>query len=305
MEFGKNLPLTSLLERPTIAELAQLLENGESSAQESGIVAIRGGGNKPPLFVVHSITGSLLFWQRFLKDLDPDQPVFGLRPPEAGGIMQPFEGIEVLASRFADQLVASYKDGAFRLAGYSFGGPLAYEVARQLHQRGRSVALLAIVDAYARIEKRSRTDSFRLIPSVLVNVWYWLIDDMIPSGPRSALRHFVRFTRECLSRRPVDRETTPKNLQKKPAYLRAVRQSGKQIMRRYRCKPFDGAVTLLRNRLQSWKRIQRPDYGWGNLVPRVNVRIVTFCRHYQMVKEPHVRQIAAALQEELDAVENV
>ena len=129
---------------------------------EPPFVAIQPEGTAPPLFVLHSASGSLMFWRALVNHLSPDQPVVGLRPAFVSSLEGATDDspssvadVESAAARFADRLCQAYPDEqTFRLAGYSFGGLLAYETARQLEERGRRVALLAIIDMPARFGRR-------------------------------------------------------------------------------------------------------------------------------------------------------
>jgi amino acid adenylation domain-containing protein len=305
-EFGRRLPLTAILERPTIAEFAWLLEAPAVDSEGSAIMPIRADGAKPPLIVVHSITGSLLFWQRFLPYLSPDQPVFGLRPLESNGQVHAFPGIQALAERYADQLCALVSQETFRIAGYSFGGPLAYEVARQLHLRGRRVAVLAIINAHARRERRTWKERLGMIPAFAANIPWWLIDDVLQTRPGSLVKRQMNFFRGLLLRQ-FGEKGIARDLQRKlthlPEPLREVQKSAIVAMRGYRCLPYPGTVTLLRTRSSPLFHVLPFDYGWGDLAGKVNVRVVTTCRHYRMVKEPHLRFVAQALQDVLDQAE--
>ena len=55
-------------------------------------------------------------------------------------------------ARYADQVEALHPAGPYRLLGYSLGGNLAFEVARELERRGRSVTSVLLVDAYRSLE---------------------------------------------------------------------------------------------------------------------------------------------------------
>jgi amino acid adenylation domain-containing protein len=305
-EFGRTLPLASLLERPSLAQFAEFLESPAAHSEGSAIVPIRADGARPPLLVVHSITGSLLFWQRFLPYLSPDQPVFGLRPPESNGQVRPFPEIQALAEHYAEQLCALVSQESFRIAGYSFGGPLAFEVARQLEQRGRRVALLAIINAHARRDRRTWKERLGMIPAFAANIPWWLIDDILRTRPGSLLKRQMNFSRGMLlqlfGETGISRDRQ-RRLAHLPEPLRKVQESALVAMRGYRTLPYPGDVTLLRTRSSPLFHVLPFDYGWGDVAARVNVRVVTTCRHYRMVKEPHLRLVAKALQEALDSAE--
>jgi len=52
-----------------------------------------------------------------------------------------------MAAQYVEEIISFQADGPFYLAGFSMGGLIAFEIARQLHRRGRAVALLALLDS--------------------------------------------------------------------------------------------------------------------------------------------------------------
>jgi thioesterase domain-containing protein len=75
------------------------------------------------------------------------RPVIGV---QALGLIQPgprAERLEELAERYAGAIVERQPEGPLHLAGWSMGGCLAFEIARQLRAGGRSLALLALIDS--------------------------------------------------------------------------------------------------------------------------------------------------------------
>ncbi len=62
--FGITLPLTTLVEAPTIAELIGLME--EKHARDS-LVPIRKGGNKPAIFLVHDGDGETMLYRNLVS----------------------------------------------------------------------------------------------------------------------------------------------------------------------------------------------------------------------------------------------
>ena len=63
--FGRRLPLATLFERPTIAQLAPIVDPGAAAAKvaQDPLVKIKPGGTKPPFFCVHGIGGEVLPFQ--------------------------------------------------------------------------------------------------------------------------------------------------------------------------------------------------------------------------------------------------
>jgi amino acid adenylation domain-containing protein len=77
--FGQELPLSSLIDAPTIASQAQELHRGVGSAEASCLVKLQPRGRKPPVFCVCSLGGTVLNQRPLAVRLGSDQPFYGLQ----------------------------------------------------------------------------------------------------------------------------------------------------------------------------------------------------------------------------------
>lgn len=147
-DFGQRLSLLALFKAPNIAKQAQLLMHGEQREYEfRQVVRLQPGGSRPPLIAIHN-TG--VYYYNLSKRLGPDQPVTALQlfdPSIARqGLPQTLEGI---AAEYVQLIRKFQATGPYKLIGWSVGGVLAFEVARQLVAAGREVSLLAMIDTWA------------------------------------------------------------------------------------------------------------------------------------------------------------
>lgn len=134
-------------------------ENGEELEEEQGpLVEIAAGDvEKTPLFFVHPVGGSIFRYYDVARYLGPQQPFYGLQSPAVAGIDMEFDSIEAMARYYLAAIRKRQAHGPYLLGGWSMGGIIAFEIARQLHEAGEDVDLLAIVDAIAPTEKRKGT----------------------------------------------------------------------------------------------------------------------------------------------------
>lgn len=145
-ETGNRIPLVALLEYSTIKKLAAFMDS-EFFTWDS-LVPLKPEGTKPPLYIVHGANHHVLIFNELAQQLDEDQPVYGLQSRGLNGIEEPHDSIDEMAADYVSEIVASNPKGPYALAGFSYGGIVAYEMARQLKAQGREVTILAQFDTY-------------------------------------------------------------------------------------------------------------------------------------------------------------
>jgi amino acid adenylation domain-containing protein len=146
-QTGKQIPISSLFENSTVEKFAKLIEK-ENSNSLKFIVPIKPEGSKVPLFIVHGSGLNVLNFQYLASHFDADQPVYGLQGLCENGYENWFESIEDMANSYNKELIAIVPEGPYALSGFSFGGVVAFEMARQLKQQGRTVSTIALLDTY-------------------------------------------------------------------------------------------------------------------------------------------------------------
>ncbi|MBP0903704.1 amino acid adenylation domain-containing protein [Mariniflexile gromovii] len=144
-ETGKTLPLSSLFEYSTIEKFSQLL-NSENIDTWGSLVPIKPQGNKTPVYIVHGAGLEVLIFKELSDNLDANQPVYGLQAKDLFNSTTTYDTIEKIAAHYVDTIIDANPEGTFALAGYSFGGIIAYEMARKLTEQGKKVTMVGLLD---------------------------------------------------------------------------------------------------------------------------------------------------------------
>ena len=148
-ELGRELPLSVLLEAATVESLARVLRR-EGGVARRTLVEIQapeeGGDGTAPWFWVHPVGGNVLCYLDLARRLGEQRGFYGLQSPGSGDAP---ETLEDLAKHYLEALRGVQPRGPYRLGGWSMGGTLAFEMARQLEAEGAEVERLVIVDAEA------------------------------------------------------------------------------------------------------------------------------------------------------------
>ncbi len=145
-DTGKRIPLVGLLKNPTIRSFAAYMDN-EFFTWDS-LVPLKATGTKPPLYIVHGANHQVLIFDALAQFMDKDQPVYGLQSRGLNGTDKPHDSIDQMAADYIKEILASNPKGPYALAGFSYGGIVAYEMARQLRAQGKEVTILAQFDTY-------------------------------------------------------------------------------------------------------------------------------------------------------------
>src|SRR5262249_34610857 len=238
-------------------------------------VAIQPEGSKPPLVLMPSMAGNAIFWNDLLVDWDPDRPLYalGYAPLEQSW------SDNVTLAEIIQQLVPCVRRLAgkqtIHLAGYSFGGILAYELARKLSDAGQTVGTVVIIDAGPGKLPRSTKERLSQVPRFLANVPRWVRDDVLQASRShlaSEIRRKLRAWRQklarTLGREPSSREALQAaiDIRGLPTDYAARMQVGFHAARGYVAGPFGGRVVLLRARTRPLFHGFAPEVGWQKLV---------------------------------------
>jgi amino acid adenylation domain-containing protein len=290
--LGRELPLASLLRAPTVAGLAALLRLGDEPAERRALVEIQPGGDRRPLFAVHPVGGEVLCYLDLARALGPLQPVFGLQAGAlAGETKEPT--IEAMAAAYLAEIRTVQPQGPYRLAGWSMGGLVAFEMARQLTRRGEAVELLAVIDVPAPPATPSEVpDEWSLLGQFANDLWGVSGRDLelpaeIPTlGGPELLRALVDFARA--------EQILPSDLDFAAIHRRfELFSANVGAMARYVAGSYPGRLLLVRSR--SSEPAFDSTLGWGDLATGGVEVLTSSGDHFSIVRGPHVEGWAGAL----------
>ena len=150
--YQVDLDLAALFEARTIRLLAGVIRKSKRAASTeaktwSALVPIQPNGSRLPIFCVHALGPSLLFYRQLATYLGPDQPFYALQSPLVSHAQTRQPSLEELASIYLKELETFFPEGPYLLGGASLGGLIAFEMSQQLYARGKKPGLLILFDA--------------------------------------------------------------------------------------------------------------------------------------------------------------
>jgi amino acid adenylation domain-containing protein len=291
-ELGVKMPLALLLEAPTLAACALALDGlkgGDAAAPRRELrhlVTIHAGGpSRLPFFCVAGAGGNVLNLRDLALELHVGQPFIGIQARGVHG-EEPHATVEEAAAAYLAEVRERQPHGPYLIGGYSGGGVVAYELARQLTAAGDKVALLALLDTWSPLMQPG--------PPGLATRLARLRDD--------GLRYLPRLVKRRLAMRAEGREQA--KVQRMIALNEPVPPEYREmylfhrigaVIKRYQARPWDGAATLFRAQTNYAFSGGGSAFGWDLLMPG-RVEVVTVPgEHMTFLTRPHVIPLARAL----------
>ncbi|GGW69354.1 non-ribosomal peptide synthetase [Streptomyces xantholiticus] len=145
-----GLQIITLMTAPTVRALAARLTvepgahgadtaGGADAAEYDPIVPMQTGGTRTPLFCVHPGVGEVLVFVNLAKYFVGDRPFYALRARGFNEGEKPFATFEQLVDCYVEAIRARQPQGPYAVAGYSYGGVVAFEIAKVLQSQGERV----------------------------------------------------------------------------------------------------------------------------------------------------------------------
>ncbi|NHZ33325.1 non-ribosomal peptide synthetase [Massilia rubra] len=292
--LGVDVPLRHLFAHPTLAQFAAAYAHGAAPAY-SLLAPIRTSGTAPPLFLIHPGEGDVDYARTLAARIDSSIPVYGV---SASGFQEGetlHRTVEDMAACYVHAIRQLFPQGPYCIAGYSFGGVVAFEMARQLQASGQSIGYLGLIDTPARLDAtpcsidetpamyllRSLRAAFAHIPSELDGV----LQSLAQSDQLDAM--CLAAQEKQLLPGGVDGATLKRHL--------AVRHTIDKAARTYRVQEADLAATLY-----CASAVHGAAYAADWQMVLGSVRVVSIGGNHQTIlHEPHLARLGAAITADL------
>ncbi|NIP26446.1 MAG: amino acid adenylation domain-containing protein [Phycisphaerae bacterium] len=313
--FDKKLPLATLFEAPTIAQIADILGQDDWSASWSSLVAIQPSGTNPPLFFVHAHGGNVVGYYDLARHLGPDQPFYGVQAQGLDGESAGKQRFEDMAAHYIEEIRTVQPRGPYFLGGWCLGGNVAFEMAQQLQAQGEEVALLAMVQSthssYPRYLPNItwfRRLIYRIIERIDLEVSNFLEVETKAKWPYLATRAKRAITIIQAKVEKIIAALLPQfqgHIVHSQAYtLETLKEAHAEAYRNYKAKPYQGYVMLFRAKKQPLGIYPDPKLGWGELIEGgLEIHEAPGYR-IGLLSEPRVRIVAEQLRACLEKAQN-
>jgi len=293
-ELGRELPLALLLRASTVARLAASLAAGREEVRPP-LIALHPRGVARPLFLGPPGGGHVVCYRKLAALLAPGIPVFGLQARGIDDGHAPMQTVREIAGYFVDAVHEAQPEGPYHLGGWSFGGMIAFEMARQLSAEGAEVGLVAMLDtSMPKARDPGETlDHARVLQRIVADLVGWAaagtlrVESLRALPPREQALAAVRQLRI---------KSLPESRVDEILALTAVRQSNLRALVTYEPKTYDGELTYFRTAAS--ERTLPKDGAvefWGSRALGGMTLHRVGGSHGSILEQPYVEDVAARL----------
>jgi acyl transferase domain-containing protein/thioesterase domain-containing protein len=320
--YAVDLPISVLFEAPTIAACAELIgdstvksENSDDPAaakdeppatRSTHLVPMNGGrgGNEIPFFICAGMFGNVLNLRHLALQIGSDRPVYGLQARGLYGGQAPHETFEEMAHDYIAEIRGVQPHGPYLLGGFSGGGLVAYEMARQLVAAGETVAEVIMLDTPV-----PNRDVLSLFDRIVMKV-----QDL--KRERGAFVGKWLHSRQAWLREQQARQSAAnEDLSAADFHNESIHAAFLRALARYEVAPYEGSLFLLRPKmnvvyrlpggrlLQDGRNPVSEDNGWSPFARGLTVAEVPG-DHDSMVLNPNVRVLADRIRRRLRDIDS-
>nr|WP_203073874.1 non-ribosomal peptide synthetase [Roseomonas ponticola] len=301
--YGRAIPLQAIFARPTVTALVEELQSGRAATNAVVTFGQAADDRRPRLVLMPGIL-SLPF---YLRDLAAAVSRFAIISVQLPGMAEgetPLDSIEAQADYVVAKLRQDQRHGPYLLAGHSFGGLIAIEVARRLRAMGEAVPLLLLGDTLRTTARFDEVQSDEIAYTAMTRGLEALYGASLPMDGADAETRFRRTAAAMQEAGRFGPLTLPLDR------MVAMFKANFRALGAYRPEPIEGDVALIRSDegfpaelrgLDSAAAAEDPHLGWGDVVRgRITLRRLPG-DHLAMLSAANLPRMAALMTELAEA----
>ena len=302
---GGEITFDDVLDSETIEQLADKvrphLEDGEIDGVVRNLRVRPEGSTATPVFAFHSAGSSTVAYEPLLRKLPAGTPMYGLERVEGP--------IAKRAAEYVPLIKAIQPEGPYVFVGWSLGGILAYEVARQMEEEGIEVAYVGLLDTVmpgtkipdTKDEVRKRWERYAAFAKKTYNVDYPIpYDKLVDSDDEGQIRIITDLVKLSGAKIPggiIEHQRTSW-LDNRAIQTAELKEYGGHVTLYLADKYHDDAIAL-----EPAYATREEHGGWGPVVKDLEI-VYVGGDHLAVVDEPYIGKIAAHLSKTLENIES-
>ncbi|MCD6333401.1 MAG: amino acid adenylation domain-containing protein, partial [Bacteroidales bacterium] len=300
--WGQPIPLAILLQYPTVRSLAAGLKESNEKEFFRPLVKIKTGGSKRPLFIIHGAGLNVLLFNTLKDLLDPGQPIYGIQAKGMDGESPILSKLEDIIDSYMSEIKSVQSIGPYALAGFSIGGLIAFELARQMQDQGDDVDFIGVFDTYAESSIQRWPKLKRMMYKMRWNwnrFWYNLF--LVLKEPGDVLPKKLKWLKFKIKSRLTGGEPVRgEELEDLPDKLFHIANITIRAVLSLELKPFDGPVHVFRAAHRNFYIPDRVYLGWKPYAKGGVIIHEIPGDHSHIFAAPNDKEFAKVLQQALD-----
>ncbi|SOD19617.1 non-ribosomal peptide synthetase [Pedobacter xixiisoli] len=291
-----KLPLASLFQYPSIQKLAELATAKREDIQWNSLVKIRPEGSKTPVYFIHGSGLNVLMFYPMIKYMDAEQPVYGLQAQGLDGNLPSFTSIEEVAKMYVDEVIADRPNGPYAFIGYSLGGIIGLEMAKQLQEMGKEVKFFGVVDTYIGNRNFLKSRTTTLVEKVFRQPKKLLFfGGQFLQNPQKTVNYQVNHIKNL-----GNKIFSPTATAAQVSLEDKINDIYMEAYMRYDLQPYDGIIHLFKVKERIYF-VDEPKYlGWKPYAPKGLKITYINGDHATFLTAPNDKSSAEIIQRELD-----
>jgi amino acid adenylation domain-containing protein len=280
-EFGKRITPAVIFHSPTVEDLAAALDGVDATDHALPVEKIRATGANTPFFCMPGLLD-------LSRHLGAEQPCYGLPMPGLDDEDGSWMPVEEIAAGCIRNLRTAQHHGPYTIGGYSFGGVVAFEIARQLAAAGETVSLLVLIEPDPPAPFRTSGLAFHFSRAIFHG------RKIAEHGVRKRMGYLLdRFQKKRA------RSGAPGGYSE--AKLENYMLRTDAIHSRYQAAPFPGKAVMFLARDTVWRVRpgKDPRLDWGGFIDDLKIHEIPG-DHTTVIREPGVREMARYLAAHLE-----
>jgi thioesterase domain-containing protein len=294
-EFGKSLPQRTVFQSPSIEQLAAVLRQDKAQESWSSLVkmqsgkAAKAGKERMPIFCILYYGGfrdEFFSFASLAPHIGKDYSFYAVLAQGTDGISLPHRTVEEMAAAYIKDIKTVQPEGPYYVLGECFSAPVAYEMARQLHNGHDDAVFLGLLDARMQTHWHYRFLGRRLGARVRDRMtslndsptWNYVTKQLkfhitelgklkwsdrlqyVSKRADKALSITSRaFTNRGVSHHPL--ENKPNTTPAISGHRRRASHAYHLAVRAYLLRPYPGRISVIAN--EEWCN-ENPTMGWPN-----------------------------------------
>ncbi len=298
-QLKHDVPVMRIFATATIEKLAAEIRAPKKAEGPKGcLVQIQPGlPGHDPIFGIHGFGGHIFQYYLLAKHLGAERPVYALRASGLEPGEEPDDTYQKMAARYVREILPIVNRGPIHFCGYSLGGAVAVEAARQLQAAKHPPGIVGVLDMFARgyPVRLPLKDRLKIHVNTLL------------SAPLSEKKKYIGKRINNISERihflfhkpyvhPEERRGTEEIIPDR------VFWAHRHAMESYEFKPFDGTLDLFRASIPpDWpgNRFDDPTLGWGPFAKSITAHQIPGT-HWTMIQDPSIKLIADILNSRIE-----